>query len=66
LIQETLTLEPDDARHLAMLSGHLDSHLRQIEERLGVTISARGNQVRLNGPTEDVATAKQLLLHSVI
>lgn len=63
LIQETLTLEPDDARHLAMLSGHLDSHLHQIEERLGITISARGNQFRLKGPMEDVATAKQLLLH---
>lgn len=63
LIQESLTLEPDDARHLAMLSGHLDSHLRQIEQRLGVKISARGNQIRLNGPTENVATAKQLLPH---
>ncbi len=63
LIQQTLTLEPDDARHLAMLSGHLDSHFRQIEERLGVRISARGNQICLNGPPEGVATAEHLLLH---
>ncbi|MCB1687723.1 MAG: PhoH family protein [Halioglobus sp.] len=46
-----------------MLCGHLDSHLRQIEERLGITISARGNQMRLNGAPEDVNTAEQLLLH---
>ena len=63
LIQQTLTLEPDDARHLAMLSGHLDSHLRQIEERLGVTISPRGNQIRMSGPADSVATAGQLLRH---
>ncbi len=63
LTQETLTLEPDDARHLAMLCGHLDSHLRQIEKRLGITISARGNQMRLNGAAEDVTTAEQLLRH---
>ena len=63
LTQQTLTLEPDDARHLAMLSGHLDSHLRQIEDRLGITVSPRGNQIRLSGPAESVATAEQLLRH---
>ena len=34
--QQSLTLEPNDARHLAMLCGQLDSHLRQIEQRLGI------------------------------
>jgi phosphate starvation-inducible protein PhoH and related proteins len=63
LTQATLTLEPDDARHLAMLCGHLDSHLRQIEKRLDITISARGNQLRLEGSANAVATAEQLLLH---
>jgi phosphate starvation-inducible PhoH-like protein len=63
LIQQTLTLEPDDARHLAALCGHLDSHLRQIEQRLGVSISARGNQFQLSGPAANVATATQLLPH---
>lgn len=63
LIQQNLTLEPDDARHLAMLCGHLDSHLRQIEQRLGVSISARGNQFQLSGPPASVATAEQLLRH---
>lgn len=62
LIQQGLTLEPDDARQLATLCGHLDSHLRQIEQRLGISISARGNQLRLNGPAANVATAEQLLI----
>ncbi len=63
LIQQNLTLEPDDARHLAQLCGHLDSHLRQIEQRLGVSISARGNQLQLSGPAVNVATAEHLLIH---
>jgi phosphate starvation-inducible protein PhoH and related proteins len=63
LLQKTLTLEPDDARHMAMLCGHLDSHLRQIEQRLGISISARGNQMQLSGPSTSVETAEHLLLH---
>jgi phosphate starvation-inducible protein PhoH and related proteins len=63
LIQQNLTLEPDDSRHLAMLCGHLDSHLRQIEQRLGVSISARGNQFQLSGPAVNVATTEHLLVH---
>jgi phosphate starvation-inducible PhoH-like protein len=61
--QQSLSLEPNDARHLAMLCGHLDSHLRQIEKRLGITISARGNQFLLSGPSINVAAGKQLLIH---
>ena len=63
LIQQSLSLEPDDARHLATLCGHLDSHLRQIEQRLGVTISARGSLLQLSGPSVNVATAESLLIH---
>jgi len=63
LIQQNLTLEPDDARHLAMLCGHLNSHLRQIEQRLGVSINARGNQLQLSGPAVNVATTEHLLVH---
>jgi phosphate starvation-inducible PhoH-like protein len=63
LIRKSLTLEPDDARHLAELCGHLDSHLLQIEQRLGVKISARGNQLHLSGPAVNVATAESLLIH---
>jgi phosphate starvation-inducible PhoH-like protein len=46
-----------------MLCGHLDSHLRQIEQRLGIRISARGNQFMLNGPAVNVTTAERLLIH---
>ena len=63
LIQQSLTLEPDDARHLATLCGHLDCHLKQIEQRLGVTISARGSHLQLSGPSVNVATAESLLIH---
>ena len=61
--QQSLTLEPNDARHLAMLCGHIDSHLRQIEQRLGISIGARGNQFSLSGPAVNVATAERLLIH---
>jgi phosphate starvation-inducible PhoH-like protein len=61
--QQSLTLEPNDARHLAMLCGQLDGHLRQIEQRLGIQISARGNQFLLNGSAVNVTAAKQLLVH---
>ncbi len=44
-----------------MLCGQLDGHLRQIERRFGLSISARGNQFLLRGSAEDVAAAAQLL-----
>jgi len=46
-----------------MLCGQLDSHLRQIEQRLGVQLSARANQFQLNGQATKVAAASQLLTH---
>lgn len=61
--QQSLTLEPNDARHLAMLCGHMDSHLRQIEQRLSITIGARGNQFSLSGPAVNVTTSERLLIH---
>jgi len=62
-IQQSLTLEPNDARHLQLLCGQLDSHLRQIEKRLGIEISTRGNQFLLSGPAVNVAAGKHLLIH---
>ena len=61
--QQNLTLEPNDGRHLAMLCGQLDSHLRQIEQRLGISISNRGNQFVLSGPAVNVSSASKLLIH---
>jgi phosphate starvation-inducible PhoH-like protein len=61
--QKSLTLEPNDARHLATLCGQLDAHLRQIEQRLGITINARGNQFLLKGPAVNVVEGNELLIH---
>ncbi|MFT6368859.1 MAG: phosphate starvation-inducible PhoH-like protein [Halioglobus sp.] len=61
--QQSLTLEPNDARHLAMLSGQLDSHLRLIEKRLGIRISARGNVFQLSGTAVNTAAGRTFLIH---
>jgi len=47
---EDLLLEPVDNQALANLCGQFDEHLRQIERRLGVHISNRGNRFRVMGP----------------
>lgn len=47
---EELVLEPADNRVLANLCGQCDEHLRQLEQRLGVQISNRGNHFRVMGP----------------
>jgi phosphate starvation-inducible PhoH-like protein len=44
-------LEPLDNQVLANLCGQFDEHLRQIERRLGVNISNRGNRFQIVGPT---------------
>jgi phosphate starvation-inducible PhoH-like protein len=47
-----IVLEPADNDALANLCGQFDEHLRQIERRLGVHISNRGNHFRVMGPDE--------------
>ncbi len=61
--QATVTLEPNDTRHLALLCGQLDAHLRQIERSLEIEISPRGNQFLLTGPSANVAAVESLLRH---
>ena len=56
-----VTLEPIDSQQLANLCGPLDSHLRQIETRLGITINNRGNDFQLIGSDELVVAAGELL-----
>ncbi len=60
--QQSLTLEPNDARYLANLCGQLDSHLHQFEKHMGIRISARGNQFLLEGAAANVAAGKELLI----
>ncbi|MBN6151222.1 PhoH family protein [Xanthomonas sp. AmX2] len=59
--QSDFSLEPADTERLANLAGPFDEHLRQIELRLGVEISNRGNVYRVTGPAAAVTAAEKLL-----
>lgn len=59
--QLSFTLEPNDTRHLAMLCGQLDGHLRQIERRLGVVIRNRSNHFTVDGQAPAANAAATLL-----
>jgi phosphate starvation-inducible PhoH-like protein len=54
-------LEPADNRTLANLCGQFDEHIRQIERRLGVHISSRGNRFRIMGPAQSSRTGVRIL-----
>jgi len=56
-----LSLSPEDNQRLANLCGLLDEHLRQIERRLGVEISNRGNRFRLIGEASSIQAAAEVL-----
>ena len=60
-VSADVRLEPADNERLANLCGSLDSHLRQIETRLGVEISNRGNSFRIIGAAKIVNIASRLL-----
>jgi phosphate starvation-inducible PhoH-like protein len=49
---QEVVLEPLDNQVLANLCGQFDEHIRQIERRLGVHISNRGNRFRVMGPAD--------------
>lgn len=48
-ISQDIVLEPADNNRLANLCGQFDEHLRQIERRLNVDITSRGNRFRVSG-----------------
>ncbi len=50
-----------DSRALLTLFGTRDQHLRQIRDALGVKISARDDQVHIEGASEAVAQATQVI-----
>ena len=56
-----LLLEPVDNRTLANLAGQFDDNLRQIERRLGIQISHRGNRFRLAGSPVSVRAGTRVL-----
>ncbi|WP_348550060.1 PhoH family protein [Acidithiobacillus sp.] len=53
--------ENASAPQLAELGGELDAHLKQIERRLGVVISQRGERYHLSGETAAVQAAADVL-----
>ncbi|OED45012.1 ATP-binding protein [Endozoicomonas sp. (ex Bugula neritina AB1)] len=55
------TLEPDDPRRFAELCGELNQHLKQLEERIGITIRHRGNTFAVSGEEERVNVASELI-----
>ena len=56
-------LAPADNDRLANLCGQFDEHLRQIESRLGVEVSNRGDQFQVTGTSKSVTDARNLLTH---
>ena len=59
--QTRQTLLFDDNPTAAQLYGDGDRTLRILEEELGIDVHARGNEVRLVGGSEPVATARKVL-----
>ena len=47
---------------LGVLFGQFDANLVQVENRLGVFISARGDRLHIEGPADSVARAREVLL----
>lgn len=54
-------LEFDEQTVLGALFGQFDANLVQLENRLGVFISARGNRIQIEGPDDSVARARDVL-----
>ena len=56
-----ILLEPADNERLANLCGPLDRHLRQLEHRLGVEITTRGNVFQVLGEPVPVEAASEII-----
>ncbi|MAM71053.1 MAG: PhoH family protein [Gammaproteobacteria bacterium] len=56
-----LSLEPENPHRLANLSGRLNEHIQQIEQRLHIKIQSRGNLFTLIGDAAAVSIASQIL-----
>ena len=58
-VEEVLTFESLDV--LANLFGHLDENIRRIESELHVSVTNRGEELKITGNEEDVADAKKVI-----
>ena len=63
LDESALSLVFDDNRVMTQLLGEHDAHLAQIEHRLGVAITPRGNRISIKGDKEQSELARAVLLH---
>jgi phosphate starvation-inducible PhoH-like protein len=54
---EPVRLQFDDNTLLPLLFGEHDQHLARIEQRLGVSLSTRGNRLAIDGPSSSVDAA---------
>ncbi|OTE96580.1 phosphate starvation-inducible protein PhoH [Crenothrix sp. D3] len=61
IISEEINLLPADNARLANFCGQLNCHLRQIEARLQVDISNRGNQFKITGEEVSVQAAATVM-----
>ncbi|MGZ8195432.1 MAG: PhoH family protein [Methylosarcina sp.] len=61
MISQEISLLPADNGRLSNFCGQLDAHLRQIEARLQVEISNRGNQFKVTGVDSSVKAACALM-----
>jgi phosphate starvation-inducible PhoH-like protein len=57
----SVSLSPDDHRRMANLCGHLDEHLRQIEDRLEIQLKNRGNHFQLLGSSRAMDIGRRVL-----
>ncbi len=63
MTERSFEVTPADNNRLANLCGQFDEHLKQIEQRLDVQISNRGNQFLVAGNDKVGATAERLIAH---
>jgi len=59
-----MIIDPVDNSRLVNLCGQFDEHLKQIERRLAVKISNRGNQFKIEGLEKDI-NATQVVIESL-
>ncbi len=56
-----ISLTIEDVKSLPSLFGDLDKNLRLIEDIYGVTVSARGNKIQIEGEEKSVVTVERLI-----
>ncbi len=58
--QSEFNLEPEDARRLADVCGHLDSHIKQVSNHFQIKVFNRGNHFKLVGDARGVDHATHI------